>query len=112
MSVVALLPTTLAALGAGAAIMTSGTEADLYWFFTGVVALVAAAVWLVAIILLRPSGWGVPAFATLLAVLVAAGIYGGVRDGEEGIPLVVASVVVLLGCIATLLWSRGSARQR
>ncbi len=108
----ALVLTALVALGASAAIMTSGTEADLYWFFTGVVALIAAAFWLVAIVLLRASGWVVSALATLLAVLIAVGIYGGVRDGEQGIPLVVASAVVLVGSVAILLWNRTAARRR
>lgn len=111
-SLVASLLTVLAALGALGGALTSGTEADLYWFFAGVAALIAAVAWLIAIVLLRPTGWVVPASATLLAVLVAAGIYGGVRDGEEGIPLVVASVIVLAGAVATLLWNRAAAHRQ
>lgn len=112
MSGVASLLTVLAALGAVAAVLTSGTEADLYWFFAGVVAVIAAVVWLVAIILLRPTRRVVPVVAAPVAVLIAAGVYAGLRDGEEGIPLVAASVVVLVVGVATLLWNRAAAQRR
>jgi hypothetical protein len=110
MSVIAALPTALAATLVVLATRTSGTEADIYWVFAGIVALIAAVVWILAIILLRPRGWTVPAFVALLAVLVAAGVYGGVRDGEGGIPVVIASGVVLVGCVVTLIWNQAAAR--
>jgi hypothetical protein len=110
--VVASLLTALAAAGVLGGALTSGTEADLYWFFGGVVALIAAVVWLIAIVLLRATGWVVPVLGMLLAALVVAGVYGGVRDGEEGIPLVIASVVVLVGCVGTLLSNRAAAHKQ
>ena len=112
MAAIAALPTALAATGVVLATQTSGTEADIYWVFAGVLALIAAVLWLLAIILLRPRGWAVPAFAVLLAVLVAAGAYGGVRDGENGIPVVIASGVVLVGCVVTLIWNRAARSGR
>ena len=110
-SVIAALLTVLSALGALAATLTFRTEADIYWEFSGLVAVIAATVWLVAIILVRPSGRVVPAVASLLAVLIAVGIHGGLRD-PGGVPVVIASVVVLVGCIATLLWNRAAAHRR
>lgn len=107
-SVVATLLTALAALGAFMATQTYATEADIYLELAGLVAVIAAVVWLAAIILLRPSGWAIPALTSLLAVLIGAGIYGGLRD-PGGRPVVVASVVVLVGCFATLLWNLTAA---
>jgi hypothetical protein len=62
---------------------TSGTAVDIHWVFAGIVALIAAVVWILAIILLRPRRWAAPAFGALLAVLKTAGAYGGVRNGES-----------------------------
>jgi hypothetical protein len=112
MSVIAALPTALAATLVVLAARTSATEADIYWVFAGIVALIAAVVWILAIILLRPGGWAVPVFVALLAVLMAAGVYGGVRDGESGIPVVIASGVVLVGCVATLIWNHAARNGR
>ena len=83
-------------------------DADLPPAALTVSARILAALWP----LLRPGGWAVPVFVALLAVLMAAGVYGGVRDGESGIPVVIASGVVLVGCVATLIWNHAARNGR